>query len=460
MDHNELRQEPVASSTVDQILAFLQELLSPRTSEQQAVIGHPGPGRPSLLPGDQLWLALLLAMMRHLNGFACVWRLITWEGVGSFPILNMTRDGIRKRLLHANMQGLQELLTRVSAALLVWTNGLQDQRLAPFATEVFALDQTTLDAVRRQCADVREEEQGSPRLMVGKLLGFFDIRRQQWRRILFREDVFVNEKHLVEELFGGIQKGTLILVDLGFFSFAFFDWLGDLGCWWLSRVREKVTYEVVHVYVHQENAFDALVWLGAYRSDQAKHLVRLIEFDHAGLRYRYLTNVLDPAQMSMLEAAKWYARRWDIEMAFKALKMELGIGIWWSSYQILVIQQLWCAIILAQVLHALHLRVAAEAEVELFDVSFQVLAKLLAHAPARLTHESLISLLVRKGKEQGLIRPSRRYQAIVPVLLQPSVPAPAHLLLTRNHRYAFRRRGEDRSDRDIFEPRFFSFFLL
>src|SRR6266567_972795 len=454
MDHNELSQQAVASSAADQIVAFLQALVHPQPNASPPSIGQKGPGRPALLAGDHLWLALLVAILRNLKGFAGVWRLITWEGIGTFPVLNLTRDGIRKRLLHTNMKGLQELLTRVSAALLTWTNAYQDQCLAPFATEVFALDQTTLDAVRRQCQDVRGEEKGSPRLMVGKLLGFFDIRRQQWRRIFFRDDVFVNEKHLVEELFGGIQKGTLILADLGFFSFAFFDWIGDLECWWISRVREKVTYEVVHVYVQQENAFDALVWLGAYRSDQAKHLVRLIEFDHAGLRYRYLTNVLDPAQMSMLEAARLYARRWDIEMAFKALKMELGIRIWWSSHQILVVQQLWCAIILAQVLHALHLRVADEAGVDLFEVSIQVLAKLLAHAPARLTDESLISLLVRKGKEQGLIRPSRRYQVIVPVLLQPYVPAPPDLLLTRKHRYAHRRRGEDRYDRDIFVPRF------
>jgi hypothetical protein len=445
---------------VDQILAFLQELLRPSNDEPQAVIGRPKPGRPVVLTSDHLWLAMLVAILRNLKGVACVWRLITWEGIGGFPLLNLTRDGIRKRLLHANMQGLQELLTRVSAALLVWTNGFQDQSLAPFATEVFALDQTTLDAVRRACQDVRTEEKGSPRLIVGKLLGFFDLRRQQWRRILFRDDAFVNEKHLVEELFGGIQPGTLILADLGFFSFAFFDWLGDLECWWLSRVRERVSYEVVHVFAQQDNLLDALVWLGAYRSDQAKRLVRLIEFEHAGLRYRYLTNVLDPAQLSMLDAARLYARRWDIEMAFKALKMELGIGIWWSSHQILVIQQLWCAIILAQVLHALHLRVACEAGVDLFAVSLQVLAKLLAHAPARPTRESLISLLVRKGKQQGLIRPSRRYQAVVPALLQAYVPAPVDLPLTRNARYAHRRRGEDQWERKIFAPRFFSFFIL
>jgi hypothetical protein len=59
---------------------------------------------------------------------------------------------------------------------------------------------------------------------------------------------------------------------------------------------------------------------------------------------------------------------------------------------------LFCALILAQILHALHLRVAAEAGVDLSDVSLPVLVKLLAQAPPSRMQESLISLLVRKGR--------------------------------------------------------------
>lgn len=454
-DHTVSAQEAEARQPAEQILCFLQELLRPVPSEAVT----PKRGRPRELSSDHLWLAMLLAMLRGFTNFACVWRLLTWTGVGSFPLLDFTRAGVRKRLLQGDLASLHELLRRVSAALLPWTTRFQDESLAPFATNVLALDQSTLDAVRRCCEEVRAEAKDSPRLLVGKLAGFFDVRRQQWVRLLFRDDVFANEKAFVEEILAGIQAGTLILCDLGYFSFPFFDHLGDLGCWWLSRLREKTSYKMEHVFVQQGNTLDALIWLGAYRADCTKHLVRLIQFEHHGVCYRYLTNVLDPNLLSMSEAARLYARRWDIELAFKALKKELGLGLWWSSHPILVLQPLWGALILSQVLHALHLRVAAEAGVDLFEVSLPVLVTLLAQAPARVTGESLIQLLVRKGREQGLLRASRRYQPVVPALLVPYVPAPPNLVTTRKPRYA-QRKCQARSDRTCFQVRFCSFFLI
>jgi hypothetical protein len=457
--HTASTQEAPVGQPVDQILAFLHEVLRPLPDEGDPQLAPRGRGRPRELHSDHLWLAMLVAILRGFTGFASVWRLITWTGVGSFALLDLTRAAVRKRLLQSDLSGLHELLTRVSAALLPWTSQMQDRSLASFACAVLALDQSTRDAVRRTCQDVRQEEKNSPRLLVGKLAGLFDVRRQQWVRLLFREDVFANEKHLVEELFAGIQPGTLILADLGYFSFPWFDWLSDQGCWWLSRMREKTSYRIEHVFVRQGTTLDALIWLGAYRSDCAKHLVRLIQFEHGGICYRYLTNVCDPQVLSMSEAARLYARRWDSELAFKALKGELGIHLWWSSHPLLVLQQLFCALILAQVLHALHLRVAAQAGVDLFDVSLPVLVKLLASAPARQSAENLVALLIRKGRVQGLIRPSRRYQPVVPALLEPSTPAPPDLLVVRKQRYA-QRKCQPRSDRSCFQPRFVSFFLI
>jgi hypothetical protein len=402
---------------------------------------------------------MFLAILQGGTSFARIWRLITWTGVGHLPILDLTRAAVRKRLLNAKLDSLHDLLARVSQALLPWTAHAQDQDLAPFATQVLALDQSSLDAVRRTCQDVRQERSDSARLLVGKLAAIFDLRRQQWVRVLIRSDVFANEKLFVEELFAGIQPGALILADLGYFSFPWFDWLSDQGYWWLSRVREKTSYQIMHVFVRQDTTLDALVWLGAYNADKAKHLVRLIQFEHAGIGYRYLTNVRDPALLSMSDAARLYARRWDIELAFKVLKRELGIHLWWSSHPLLVLQQLFCALILAQILHALHLRVAAEAGVELFAVSLPVLVKLLAHAPTQAMEEGLYALLVRKGRKLGLLRPSRRYQAVVPALLSPYTPAPPHLLGLRKERYA-KRNCQARSDRLCFQPRFFTFFLI
>lgn len=172
-------------------------------------------------------------------------------------------------------------------------------------------------------------------------------------------------------LLQGLAPGSLILADLGYFSFPWFDYLTGQGFYWVSRLKQNVTYELKEVLAYDDytGLLDAIVWLGKYRADRAAYPVRLLCFSFKGTQYRYLTNVLDPTQLSMSDIAQLYARRWDSELAFKLLKCELGLHIWWGARPELVLIQLWLAFILAQLLHARQLHVALQAEVEPFDVS-------------------------------------------------------------------------------------------
>jgi hypothetical protein len=85
-------------------------------------------------------------------------------------------------------------------------------------------------------------------------------------------------------------------------SFAWFDYLTGQGYFWVSRLKEKVTYEIIEVLAYDDHKgiLDAIVWLGKYRADQAAHAVRLVIFSYEGTQYRYLSNVLDPRELSML----------------------------------------------------------------------------------------------------------------------------------------------------------------
>jgi IS4 transposase len=57
---------------------------------------------------------------------------------------------------------------------------------------------------------------------------------------------------------------------------------------------------------------------------QARHLIRLVRFgDGIGVRM-YLTNVCDPLLLSLEDVAQVYARRWDIELAFRLRKRVSG----------------------------------------------------------------------------------------------------------------------------------------
>jgi len=49
---------------------------------------------------------------------------------------------------------------------------------------------------------------------------------------------------LVEEL----PWHSLLLFDLGYFSFPWFDYLSECGSYWISCDREKARYQLLHVY--------------------------------------------------------------------------------------------------------------------------------------------------------------------------------------------------------------------
>ncbi len=220
---------------------------------------------------------------------------------------------------------------------------------------------------------------------------------------------------------------------------AFLDWLTDAGYWFVSRLKEKTSYQLLHTFIQDETQgyLDVLIWLGAYRSDRAAHAMRLIQFRQGNHIYSYITNVLDPHVLPFHEIVQLYARRWDIELIFLLLKEHFGLHIWWSSKQDLMLCQLWIALILAHLLTRLRFQVAEAASVSYFDVSIPVLMDLLRRFSQ--TSTPLASRLAREGRFLKLIRPHSRIRPQVPhICIQDITPLPPDLLLLRTARYAGR----------------------
>lgn len=420
---------------LQQVLVFAHERTALQTPQSHSR------GRPPLLPLQQLYLALLMGVLQQTSHLSTIWRRLYLEEIGTFAPVQVTYEAVRKRLLRAGTSALQQLFETVSVGLAQWS---QSQRpsalsLAPFASQVVALDESTFDRLRRLTDDLRDIPAGDPHLLPGKLAGLFDLRLQRWIRVQFRADVLASCNTGILLLLEGLAPGSLILADLGYFSFPWFDYLTGQGYWWVSRLKDGVTYEIKEVLAYDDASglLDAIVWLGKYRADRAAYAVRLVCFSFHGTQYRYLTNVLDSTHLSMREIAQLYARRWDIELAFKLLKCELGLHLWWGARPELVLIQLWVALILAQLLHALQLQVALQADVDPFDVSLHVLVELLDTSVAGPT--PILDRLVQEGRALGLIRSSTRLIVVVPEI-EPHMlcPPPDLKDLKRRARYAQR----------------------
>ncbi len=149
----------------------------------------------------------------------------------------------------------------------------EDRTLAPFATAVVALDESVLDRVKRWVNWLREVPQGDSRLLPGRLVGLFDVRLQQWVRLDVLLDANADCKVHARAMLRGLAKGSLLLFDLGYFSFPWLDELTQAGSWYLTRQRAQTRYQVVHILYQAEGVFDALVYLGVHSSDRAGQLL-------------------------------------------------------------------------------------------------------------------------------------------------------------------------------------------
>lgn len=429
------------SPDLDVIEAAIFDLI-PRLTPQRM-----GRGRPEVLPGALLWAAVLVGILRSTTSQQAIWRLLSQTGLWNFPQVPVSAEAVRIRLQRAGPETMERLFTAVTAELIAQHPG--DLSLASFAAGVYALDDSTLDTVARTLPALRDVPAGDDQLLPGKLSVVFDVRRQLFHSVLPTELPHQNVRVAAADLVRTLPVGSLVLVDLGYFSFPWFDDLVDEGYHFVSKLRAKTTYTVGHVLCEQDGLRDELVWLGAHRADRAKHRVRLITVTIGKQTHRYVTTVLDPLLLPVADVVDLYFRRWDIELAFKLIKQELGLHLLWSAKWELILTQVWGVLLIAQIASSLRNQIAARAKISLFDVSLPLLLRdlpLLARRAGPDLIGYIAALPVVKG---GYLRPSRRTVHQIPVDL-PITPPPPDFPLIRPPRYAGRKCGPNRTNR----PRF------
>ncbi len=440
MTTTEKRTGNEQSELLNDIEGFLREMIQMLEPDMKEQVGR---GRPRVMPAMCLWAGLLVCVLRGMGSQLAIWRTLAGASLWDYPRFPVSDQAVYKRLEDGGTRDLEHLFNNISNVLRVRLRPYAQHKLAPFATEVVALDASTMDPVVRTLPTLREVPRGDRQLLPGKLAGVFDLRYQQWRHVQHIPYPDENDKVAARSLLDHVQPGALVLADLGYFGFEWFDDLTDGGYFWLSRLRDKTSYEVIHTYYQHDDTFDGLVFLGAYRADRAKHAVRLVTYRRGKTLYRYITNVLDPHEFTLHDIATLYARRWDIEMAFRLIKRELGLHLFWSAKTVVILQQVWAVLIIAQILHALQLEIAGRADVDPFDVSLPLMVEYIPRWSRDGT--DMVAIFVEHGRSVGFIRPSRRIRPITPEIDLANIDhLPPDLVLERKPRHP-RRKCSSRS---------------
>jgi Transposase DDE domain len=397
-----------------------------------------GPGAPPVLSACLFWAALLVCVLRGFSSQQSLWQLVCVTGLWDYATVSLTRQAIYLRLQRTQASRLLVLFEQCTLLLRQRFVGLCDVAAAPFASEILALDHSTLDAVARRLQLFRGRARNDPALIPGQLATLFDVRQQLFWRAEFIEDAARNEKHHVEHWLAFIPRGALLLFDLGFFAFRWFDTLTTRDYFFVCRQRDKISTTLIQLLYDGPagpvRLRESLVYLGAYRADRGAHPVRLIEVFTAHGTYRYLTNVLDPRQLSAREVMGLYRRRWDIETAFKLLKSHLNLFLIWSGHPNVVLLQLFATLLVAQLVLSVRNEVAELAGVGLREISLYHLIRWIPEIARR--GQDPVATLVRRGRYGGIIRPFRGRPYDLPEVAWEAYALPEERPPPRQPRYA------------------------
>ena len=201
-----VRQLPVPSQ---------QQLVTYVTEKSQALVpADRGRGKPATLTALHFCLGIVLGGIEGFGSQLKLWRRLCLEPMGPFAPVHVVDQAVSNRLARA-AGAMRVFFEQVSGWMSEQLVGLEDRRLAPWACQVLALDESTLDAVGRWLPELRALLPGDPGLLAGRISALFDLRRQPWVRVEVWQEAVANCKQQARLMLEGLQAGTLLLFDLG-----------------------------------------------------------------------------------------------------------------------------------------------------------------------------------------------------------------------------------------------------
>jgi Transposase DDE domain len=359
-------------------------------------------------------VALVVRLVwRRLGSIAEVQRVVVQDGLLWVSPLQVSEQAIAKRLDTLPARALAAVFTEVSARLQTqpppqlpglerWTEGrTRFSRIA-------MVDGSTLEALRKKTQLLHAQ---SGLVLAGRMMVRVEAftHRPLWQ--LFTEDAAANDKRFATEILAAVPERGLLVFDLGFFSFLWFDDFTDQQKYFVTRMRQKTAYRTTHVLSASPYYRDELLEVGLHHSPPCRYPLRLVSVLWRGQWYRYLTNVLDPSQLSARHICELYRRRWRIEDAFLVTKRVLALAYLWKASANGVQLQLYATFLFYLVLLNVCQQVAQSLNEPLERISVEMVFRAFSHYSRALTRgetTDLVPYLVPHANLLGLVKRQRK----------------------------------------------------
>lgn len=356
-------------------------------------------------------VAIVVSMVwRQVPSLTELLRVLALEGLLWVGTVSVSKQALSKRLAILPASLFAHLFSQ-SLAQLQPLPVDEKNALSGVATQftvVWLADGSTLEALRKKLKENREET-SSP--LGGKMMVVVEALTRRPVKAFYTCEPNSNDKVYSEELIEALPVGGLMVFDLGFFSFPFFDKMTEAEKLFVTRQREKIQYEVIEVLSQGPHHSDEIIQMGKYRSNPCRQRVRMVSVLWKGVWHRYLTNVVDSEKLSARQICELYQRRWRIEEAFLLTKRLLGLSYLWVGGKNGVEVQIYATLIFYAVLTDLSAEVAQALGEALEKISVEMVFRSLYHysrAMERGEKAELIAFLVAHAKLFGLVKAKRK----------------------------------------------------
>ena len=417
LDFRHRSQSPLPA--VDEVEQRLMDVLSPSLLAPRQ-LERRDPRQPQRLIRMRqrlLTLPVMVAIVvslvwRRVPSVAELQKVLAREGLLGIAPLRVSAQAITKRLdvLPAAVMGqlLVDVCTRLQAQMPVTLPHPSWAAVRAQFSQLAIVDGSTLEALRKTTAVLRQRE---GLVLAGRVMVMVEAfsHRPLWQ--LYTEEVAANDKRFAAEILAALPVGGLLIFDLGFFSFLWFDAFTDQQKYFVTRMREKTAYRTVQVLSQGPYYRDEHIAVGQYRSNPCQHPLRMVSVWWQGTWYRYLTNVLTPQELSARQVCELYRRRWRIEDAFALTKRLLDLAYVWTGSTNAVQLQLYATFIFYAVLLTSCQQVAELLGEPLERISVEMVFRAFYHYSCALQRgacDDLVTFLVEHAKLLGIVKRRRK----------------------------------------------------
>jgi len=281
-------------------------------------------------------VALVLALIwRRIPGVCALQRTLARERIFWADRRTVSQSALSDRFLEFPAALFERVLYRVLTHLP--ERLAQRSRPLPLLLEppskrfagLYALDATTLEPLFHKLGALQEK---SGTQLAGHVTVAVDLISHLPAKLFWSSEPHTNEKAMAGQVLEWLPKGSLLVFDLGYFAYWLFDALSEQQSFFVTRLREQASFSVTKRLCNRAKVRDQIIQLGLHK-EPCTHAMRLVEVCIDGRWQRYLTNVLDPKQLSIVEVVALYDARWKIETSFLQVKRLLDLSYVWVGSQ-------------------------------------------------------------------------------------------------------------------------------